>query len=124
MADPLGRLAVDPATVVATYDVVKYQRVESRAVSLLLASLPATLKEDIVVNRWLTTASILFRILCTYQPGGSSERAHLLGQLVTPDVCKSFPDAVRILRRLDSVSPEGGGDSCHTHRMPRCCFGG
>ncbi|CAE7831874.1 RE1 [Symbiodinium sp. CCMP2592] len=46
-----GRLAIDPASVVASYDVVKYQRIESRAVSLLLAAVPAGLKEDIVVNR-------------------------------------------------------------------------
>ena len=98
-ADPLGRLALDPGSIVAAYDQVRFQRVESRAVSLLLASLPAAVKDDIIMNRWLSTSAILFRILCLYQPGGSSERAHLLSQLVTPDVCKSFPEAVKILRK-------------------------
>ncbi|OLP96580.1 hypothetical protein AK812_SmicGene21183 [Symbiodinium microadriaticum] len=77
-ADPLGRLGLDPV------------------------------KEDIIMNRWLSTASILFRILCLYQPGGSSERAHLLSQLVTPEVCKSFPDAVRILRRWQQSLQRAG----------------
>ena len=99
VADPLGRLALDPASIVAVYDQAKFQRVESRAVSLLLASLPVHVKDDIVMNRWLTTPAILFRVLCLYQPGGSSERAHLLSQLVTPETCKNFPDAVRIFRK-------------------------
>ena len=99
VADPLGRLALDPASIVAVYDQVRFQRVESRAVSLLLASLPTHVKDDIVMNRWLSTSAILFRVLCLYQPGGSSERAHLLSQLVTPETCKNFPDAVRVLRK-------------------------
>ena len=98
-ADPLGRLALDPGSIVAVYDQVRFQRVESRAVSLLLASLPPAVKDDIIMNRWLSTSAILFRILCLYQPGGSTERAHLLSQLVTPEPCKSFPEAVRILRK-------------------------
>ena len=98
-ADPLGRLALDPGSIVAVYDSVRFQRVENRAVSLLLASLPASVKDDIIMNRWFSTSAILFRILCLYQPGGSTERAHLLSQLVTPETCKSFPEAVRILRK-------------------------
>ncbi|OLP92179.1 putative transposon protein [Symbiodinium microadriaticum] len=43
-ADPLERLAMDPSTVVANYDMFKYQRVESRAVSLLLSCVSANLK--------------------------------------------------------------------------------
>ena len=50
------------------------------------------------MNRWLSVSSILFRILCLYQPGGSTERANLLGQLVSPEVCKGFPDSVRVRR--------------------------
>ena len=83
VADPLGRLSLDPSSVVALFDVHKFQRVESRAVTLLLAAVPNSVRDDIITNRWLSTASIMFRILCAYQPGGSSERAQLLSQLVS-----------------------------------------
>ena len=99
VADPLGRLSLDPGSVVATLDMHKFQRVESRAVTLLLASVTNQVRDDIIANRWLTTAAILYRILCVYQPGGSSERAQLLSQLVTPEVCKGFQDAIRVFRR-------------------------
>ncbi|CAE7205960.1 unnamed protein product [Symbiodinium sp. CCMP2456] len=99
MADPLGRLSVDPSSVVAGFDVFRFQRVESRAVTLLLAALPSSVKDDLVMNRWLSSAAILFRVLCIWQPGGSSERAHLLSQLVQPEVCRSFKEALPVLRR-------------------------
>ena len=99
VADPLGRLSLDPGGVTADFDAYKFQRVESRAVSLLLAAIPQAIKDDLVTNRWLTRASILFRILCLYQPGGASERSHLLNQLVSPEVCKSYKEAISGLRR-------------------------
>ena len=40
VADPVDRLLLDPATVVADFDLAKFQRVESRAVSLILACTP------------------------------------------------------------------------------------
>ena len=98
-ADPLERLAMDPSTVMANYDMFKYQRVESRAVSLLLSCVPVSLKEELVTNRWMTSAAILYRILCVYQPGGSAERAYLLSRLVQPDACKSYKEAISGLRR-------------------------
>ena len=99
VADPLGRLAIDPGSVVASFDHQKFQRVESRAVTLLLASMPSSFKDDLVMNRWLSSASILFRVMCIWQPGGSSERAHLLAQLVQPEGCKSYREALPILRK-------------------------
>ena len=99
VADPLDRLLLDPATVIASFDPVRYQRVESRAVSLMLAAIPGPVKDEAVSNRWLSTASLLFRIQCIYQPGGSSERAMLLSQLVGPEVVKSFSQGVMVLRR-------------------------
>ena len=99
VADPLGRLSIDPASVVAGFDVARFQRVESRSVTLLLAAVPAHVRDDLVMNRWLHSSSILFRILCLWQPGGSSERAHLLSQLVTPEVCRSLKESLPVLRR-------------------------
>ena len=99
VADPLDRLGLDPADVVAHFDIFKYQRVESRAVSLVLAAVPSHVRDEAVSNRWLSTAALIFRIQCLYQPGGSSERAMLLHQLVNPEVAKSVGAAVTMLRR-------------------------
>ena len=67
--------------------------------SLILAAIPAPVKDEAVSNRWLTTASLLYRILCIYQPGGSSERAMLLSQLVNPEPVKSYAAGVAMLRK-------------------------
>ena len=78
LADPLDRLMLDPSGVIADFDSFRYQRVESRSVSLILAAIPAHTREEAVSNRWLTSASLVFRIQCLCQPGGSSERSMLL----------------------------------------------
>ena len=67
--------------------------------SLLLASIPPNLEEELVSNCWMSTSSILYRVLCMYQPGGSSERAYLLSQLVGPESVKTFSQAVSVLRK-------------------------
>ncbi|CAE7427987.1 GIP [Symbiodinium sp. CCMP2592] len=63
VADPLGRLAVDPSTIVGDFDQHLYGRVESRSVSLLLAAVPQSIRDDVVTNRWLSSAAILFRLV-------------------------------------------------------------
>ena len=99
VADPLDRLSLDPGGVVAVFDEVKFQRVESRAVSLMLAAIPQSLRDEAVSNRWLTTASLLFRVQCVYQPGGSSERSTLLRQLTLPETVSTVTTAVAMLRK-------------------------
>ena len=90
---------LDPSSVIASFDATRYQRVESRAVTLVLASIPPNLRDEAVSNRWLTTASLLFRMQCVYQPGGSSERSMLLSQLVSPEIMKTCGGAVTALRK-------------------------
>ena len=99
IADPVDRLVLDPSTVVADFDLTRFQRVESRAISLLLASLPQNIRDESVSNRWLTSASILFRVQCIYQPGGSRERSMFLTNLVNPEASKTLSGAVSMLRR-------------------------
>ena len=99
IADPLDRLLLDPTGVRAEFSIARYQRVESRAVSLILASIPGNIRDEAVSNRWLSTTALVFRIMCLYQPGGASERSMLLSQLVNPDVAKSLTGAVGMLRR-------------------------
>ena len=83
---------------VGEFDRHLYGRAESRSVSLLLAAVPQSIRDDVVPNRWLASTSILFRVLCLFQPGGSSERSHLLAQLVSPNTCNTFSEAVKGLR--------------------------
>ena len=99
VADPVDRLVLNPSTVVADFDLGKYQRVESRAVSLLLAAVPQNIRDESVSKRWLTSASLVFREQCIYQPGRSSERSMLLTGLVSPEVTKTLAGAVTMLRR-------------------------
>ena len=54
VADPLGRLSIDPSTVIGEFDRSLYGRVESRSVSLLLAAVPQSIRDDVVTNRWLS----------------------------------------------------------------------
>ena len=48
VADPLGRLSIDPSSVVGEFDRHLYGRVESRSVSLLLAAVPQSIRDDVV----------------------------------------------------------------------------
>ena len=99
VADPLDRLSLDPSGVIAIFDEVKYQRVESRAVSLILAAIPQHIRDEAVSNRWLSSAALLFRLQCVYQPGGASERSMLLSQLTLPEVVTTVKSAVVMLRK-------------------------
>lgn len=56
-------------------------RVEQRGVSMLLASLPEVVRNDMVSNRNMSTTGILYRLFVLYQPGGTAERNYLLRSL-------------------------------------------
>ena len=99
IADPLDRLSLDPSGVVAVFDEAKFQRVESRAVSLILAAIPQYIRDEAVSNRWLSSAVLLFRLQCVYQPGGASERSMLLSQLTVPESVNTVRAAVAMLRK-------------------------
>ena len=99
IADPLDRLSLDPRGVIAIFDEGRFQRVESRAVSLILAAIPQHIRDEAVSNRWLSSAALLFRLQCIYQPGGASERSMLLSQLTMPEVVNSVKTAVAMLRK-------------------------
>ena len=104
IADPLDRLSLDPSAVIAAFNEVKYQRVKSRAVSLILAAIPQNLRDEAVSNRWLSTAALLFRIQCVYQPGGSSERSMLLSQLTVPESVTTTKSALLCLGNGSNTS--------------------
>ena len=64
-----------------------------------MGALPSSLKEELIACRALTSGRILFRVLQTYQPGGSSERSSTLKQLTMEYVAKDAREATEYLRR-------------------------
>ena len=46
IADPLDRLLLDPSGVHANFSIARYRRVESRAVSLILAAIPGHIMDE------------------------------------------------------------------------------
>ena len=96
LAEPLERLYVQPQGVGDGNG--QWGRIEQRAQSMLLASLPTSLKGQILANRATSSVQVLFRIFTRYQPGGLGERAMLLRQLVDPRTPTSMLEALEQLR--------------------------
>ena len=74
------------------------QRLEQRVTTLLMPTLPEELKNDIISNRTLWPAAILYRILRSFQPGGWTERADLLKALTSTTAAGSAAIAASLLR--------------------------
>ena len=90
-AGPLEKLQVTP-NVMATE---AFSRLESRVVSMLLGSLPATLEQEVIVAlREVTCVQIIFRIFKQYRPGGLNERAATLSSLTRTASAKAPTEAV------------------------------
>ena len=93
-AGPLEKLQVAPMVVNAE----AFSRLESRVVSMLLGSLPASLKQEVIALREVTCVQIIFRVLRQYQPGGLNERAATLTSLTKTVSAKTPNEAVEGLR--------------------------
>eukprot|EP00434_Breviolum_minutum_P024672 symbB.v1.2.021788.t1/scaffold1903.1/size96501/2 len=74
------------------------QRLEQRVTTLLMPTLPEELQNDIISNRTLWPAAILYRILRSFQPGGWTERADLLKALTSTTAAGSAAIAASLLR--------------------------
>ena len=72
---PLERLRLKPQLESQTQ---LWPRTERRALSMLLQAIPEHVRNEVISARQLTTDQVLFRLFCTYQPGGASERTKLL----------------------------------------------
>lgn len=72
---PLERLRLKP---MLDSQVHLWPRTERRALSMLLQAIPESVRSEVISARKLTTDQVLFRLFCTYQPGGSMERTKLL----------------------------------------------
>ena len=96
MASPLQRLRLKPHQRVLD---ATGQRIEMKAVNMLLQVLPEMIKKDVVATRSLTSTSILFRLYTLYQPGGGAERAGLLKSISDPKVPSNVQEIASSLRQ-------------------------
>ena len=78
---------------------MRWERVEKRAVSMLLASVPTTVKEELVATRTLSPLGLVSKLMVLYQPGGARERTIILRQLEDPAEARSPGEACTGLRR-------------------------
>ena len=65
-------------------EAARWPRTEQRAVTMLLAAVPDSIRRELIAARKLNTVEIVFALLCRFQPGGSQERASLLRDISDP----------------------------------------
>ena len=87
------------AIVPAHLDQAKWKRLERRSSTLLLKAIPESQREDIIAGRDVSVLHILTRLMLNYQPGGSSEKAAVLGALESPTEAQSPAEGIAGLRR-------------------------
>ncbi|CAE7231746.1 RE2 [Symbiodinium sp. CCMP2456] len=116
-ASPLERLQLEPKDH-ETLTKGKWTRVNARACSMVLQSLPDTVKHDLIASRVVQSSPmILFRLHTTYQPGGASERSTVLSnlqssvQFETMEEClvwlRAWPRWMQRCRDLKMMVPDG-----------------
>ena len=66
---------------------------------MLIESVPARIKEELVVTRGMTCSNALFRMLIAYQPGGLGERQKLIQSLTEPGVAVTAKECADKLRK-------------------------
>ena len=102
-SSPLERLAVEP-TGTEQWCEGKWQRVNARASSMLLASMPTELRADMVSRRCAKDCvKMLFHLYKHFQPGGSAERQDVLKRLQAPSEFSAgdtLEDALKVLRGM------------------------
>ena len=99
LASPLDRLSIYPEALVELHQTGRFSRVEQKAVPMLLKCIGADLREDIVTSGLLSTAAIVYKSMCKYQPGGSAEREQLLSYIIHPGNSASAHAAVKAFRK-------------------------
>ena len=65
---------------------------------MLLSSVPATMKEELVATRALSSLGLVSKLMVLYQPGGAHERTIIFRQLEDPPEAGSPSEACTGLR--------------------------
>ena len=77
----------------------KWARVDKRAASMLLASVPDSVREELLASRVSGTLAILSRVVVLYRPGSVVECQQILSSLENPPQATTAAEAVTSLRR-------------------------
>ena len=96
LASPLQRLRIKPE--MKAYP-VHLQRIEQKAITMLLQVLPESIKKDVVASRLLSTVNIMYRLHTLFQPGGGGERTNLLHQITSPKTTGAVSDLLASIRQ-------------------------
>ena len=73
-------------------------RLEQRVTTLLLPTLPASMKSDLIATRQLHVGGILFAVRKRYQPGEHAEKQATLAALTSTTAARDAQEAVTMLR--------------------------
>ena len=95
---PLDRLLHEPKPT-PELDQPRWVRLERRASTLLMMSIPETQKEELVSTKRITALKILCHLFTTFQPGGLAEKEVILRSLETPVEASTVAEAVSALRK-------------------------
>ena len=96
-ADPLKRGQIRPDLPSDLQNPV-FARLEARAVSMLLNSVPESVSSQALATRSLSSVEIIYQVLKQFQPGGLMERQGLLKSLTELPVAGSGQEAVVTLQ--------------------------
>eukprot|EP00439_Symbiodinium_sp_Y106_P030091 s1024_g3.t1 len=77
----------------------KWSRVDKRASSMILASVPDGVKAELLSSRAVGTLAMLARIVILYRPGSIAERQQILKALEAPTGASTAAEAVQELRK-------------------------
>ena len=103
METPLKRLEVKPGATPGL-DAERWARLDKRVLALLMPTMTATIKQEILMLRLATVKEVLFKLYTVYAPGGAAERASLLRQLETIPTTTSVIDLIANMRRWKKLA--------------------
>ncbi|CAE7402512.1 unnamed protein product, partial [Symbiodinium microadriaticum] len=98
VASPLERLTIGPRIAPELLE-PKWVRLDRKVMTLILAAMPKTVREDAVTHRVSSVAAVLFRLHILYSPGGIAERTAVLKHLEGHSAGDQVVDAIAALRR-------------------------
>jgi hypothetical protein len=89
-SEPLERASVT----VQQIEWHRYTQLAIRVATVMLDAIPEELQRELITTRQLDAATILFRLMIVYQPGGQEERQKILSELRKAKTCSTAKMAV------------------------------
>ena len=98
-ADPVQRLSIKAEANGWVCASSKHVLIEQRLTVLLMRSVPAEIRNELVAVRAMTSMAVLVAALTRCQPGGPNERANVLAFLVAPERPTTIEGGIGTCRR-------------------------